>query len=62
MNLTDHQIIKRLAATRRARKMSQTALAADLGVSRNTIVNWETGRRDPLPAMMFALREWMAEV
>ena len=38
---------ERLIKLRKAKKWTQTELAEQCGVSRNSIVNWETGRREP---------------
>lgn len=38
---------ERLMKLRKAKKWTQTFLADRCGVSRNSIVNWETGRREP---------------
>ena len=38
---------ERLIKLRKGKKWTQTDLAEQCGVSRNSIVNWETGKREP---------------
>jgi DNA-binding XRE family transcriptional regulator len=37
--------------------MTQTELAREVGVSRETVSRWENGREAPLPALVRALRQ-----
>ncbi|MBZ5875051.1 MULTISPECIES: helix-turn-helix domain-containing protein [Chromohalobacter] len=46
-------------ALRRIRGMSQTALAAELGVSVRTLQEWEQGRRLPSGVGHALLRQWV---
>ena len=41
------RLLRDVMALRRIRGMSQTALAAELGVSVRTLQEWEQGRREP---------------
>ena len=47
----------RLRNTRLLRKMSQSALAKEAGVSQPTIANWEAGSQHPRPAKLAALAD-----
>lgn len=44
-----------LAAARVNAGMTQTDIAEKLGVSKNTIINWEKGKVKPSPANLIAL-------
>ncbi|WP_258393920.1 DNA-binding transcriptional regulator [Halomonas sp. SL1] len=48
-------------ALRRIRGMSQTALAAELGVSVRTLQEWEQGRRLPSGVGQALLERWARE-
>ena len=43
---------ERLKALRKERKLSQTALSVQLGVTQQAVGKWETGRSTPDPAMV----------
>ena len=53
--LTRSSIAERLREARRARGLSQEEVAAELGVSRPTLVNVEQGRRAPRPEELVTL-------
>lgn len=42
-------VVQRLKALRRARSLSQEALARELGVSVRTVARWERGESSPSP-------------
>ena len=44
-----------LAAARVNRGMTQTDLAAEIGVSRQTVLDWENGKRAVRPVNLFAI-------
>lgn len=44
-----------LAAARVNAKMTQADTAKAMQVSKNTICNWESGKKDPKPAEMYML-------
>ncbi|WP_301339555.1 DNA-binding transcriptional regulator [Halomonas sp. THAF12] len=46
-------------ALRRIRGMSQTALAAQLGISVRTLQEWEQGRRLPSGVGHSLLKQWV---
>ena len=46
---------KRLKELRKARGLSQGALAKELGLSQQAVGKWETGRSTPDPATLAAL-------
>lgn len=45
--MSENQIGQKIKELRKSRKMSQEALAEELGVSKQTISNWEVGRKSP---------------
>ena len=55
MAIPEWTLADRLRKARTAAGMEQTDLAEELGASRSSIVNYETGRTSPRPYM---LREW----
>ncbi len=52
--MTLPEIVKELRARRRADRVSQDALAVQLGVGRSTIYMWENGDREPGAANLCA--------
>ena len=40
-------VAKNIRFFRKAKRITQGELSKEIGISRNTIVNFETGRRDP---------------
>lgn len=53
------RLLRDVMALRRIRQISQTALAAELGVSVRTLQEWEQGRRLPSGAGKALLTQWM---
>ncbi len=47
----------RLKALRKSRKMSQGALASELGISQQAVGKWETGRSTPDPVTLKAIAD-----
>lgn len=57
INYTDEVFAKRLADVRGNRKMSQADLAKRVGISKDTIINWEQGRNTPRLDLACALAD-----
>lgn len=55
------RLLRDVMALRRIRGMSQTALAAELGVSVRTLQEWEQGRRLPSGVGQALLERWARE-
>ena len=53
------RLLRDVMALRRIRGMSQTALAAELGVSVRTLQEWEQSRRLPSGVGHALLRQWV---
>lgn len=53
------RLLRDVMALRRIRQISQTALAAELGVSVRTLQEWEQGRRLPSGVGKALLTQWM---
>lgn len=49
---------KRLAGLRNRRSLTQTQLAAQIGMSHSSVASWETGARDPDSAMVSKLADF----
>ncbi|MEG3113529.1 MULTISPECIES: helix-turn-helix domain-containing protein [unclassified Salinicola] len=54
-------MLRDVMTLRRIRGMSQTALAAELGVSVRTLQEWEQGRRLPSGVGQALLERWARE-
>ena len=57
--VTENDIGRRIWRARRAAGISQANLAGLLGVSRQTVRNWERGRTAPSGHMAADLLEWL---
>lgn len=55
------RLVRDVIGLRRLRKLSQSALAAELGVSKRTWQEWEQGRRLPSGVGYALLKRWAGE-
>lgn len=55
------RLVRDVIALRRLRKLSQTALAEELGVSKRTWQEWEQGRRLPSGVGKALLERWASD-
>ena len=59
MPLDRRAIGAKISAWRKAKKISQTELAQQIGVNRSTLSLWESGKQLPQPAQLCSLAQYM---